>query len=199
MRENPRTPEKNLANLRALFHRPDERMWLEIDAVLLEGHGKELDPAPGRRILVGPGAPFAQLSETLERVFGRWDQAHMHSFDFESGLMLGHAEQPEDELGTVDDRVIYLTQALRPDDVFSYTFDFGDNWRHRLTVRAAATEDLQDWLEQTGETPQHPTAVWGWGNIPDQYLRSEYSESLEDTFREHNAEIRRRRAAGEYD
>lgn len=113
--------------------------------------------------------------------------------------MLGHAEQPEDDLGTVDDRVIYLTQALRPGDEFRYTFDFGDNWRHRLTVRAVAEDDLQGWLDQTGETPPHPTAVWGWGNIPDQYLRSEYAESIEDQFREHNAEVRRRRAAGEYD
>jgi hypothetical protein len=52
-------------------------------------------------------------------------------------------------------------------DSFDYTFDFGDDWRHRLTVEP----EKADPLEEYGAKPSSPVPIWGWGMIPDQYWR----------------------------
>ena len=50
---------------------------------------------------------------------------------------------------------------------FDYTFDFGDDWRHRCAVGP----EKADPEEEYGEKPSAPVAIWGWGAIPDQYGR----------------------------
>jgi hypothetical protein len=55
-------------------------------------------------------------------------------------------------------------------------FDFGDDWTHLCTV-----EEMRiDPREMIGIAPFAPLPYWGWGDIPDQYLRhwdGDYGES----------------------
>jgi len=65
-----------------------------------------------------------------------------------------------------------VARELAPGDQFTYTFDLGDNWRHRCRVLA----EKVDPIEEYGPRPRGPVPIWGWGWIPDQYGRL----SLED-------------------
>jgi hypothetical protein len=60
-----------------------------------------------------------------------------------------------------------VADRLRPGDEAMYVFDLGDNWTHACTVE----DQLVDPVEVLGAVPKAPTAVWGWGSIPDQYGR----------------------------
>lgn len=71
-----------------------------------------------------------------------------------------------------DHAALKVARELSPGQEFSYTFDFGDDWRHRCRV----LDEKADPAEAYGATPRGPVAIWGWGWIPDQYGR----ETLED-------------------
>lgn len=144
------------------------RTWLQIRVDLEGGCGIVCDPAPGRVLIVGPGHSFEQLAEAIDAAFARWDLSHLHEFELQDGRRIGY---PDDEfapeLEWIDHSTVKVLRAVRPGDRFSYTFDLGDNWRHRCEVLA----EKVDPLEAYGIVPEQPVAIWGWGWIPDQYGR----------------------------
>jgi hypothetical protein len=49
------------------------RTWLQIRVDLLGGAAWNLDPSPGRILIVGPGHSFEQLADAINQAFARWD------------------------------------------------------------------------------------------------------------------------------
>jgi hypothetical protein len=127
----------------------------------------DCDPQPGRILIVGPSHTFADLAAAIDAAFARWDRSHLHLFELPDGRQIGYPDPEFDELKWLDTETLKVTRELAPGDQFAYTFDLGDNWRHRCRVLA----EKADPVEAYGQRPAQPVAIWGWGWIPDQYGR----------------------------
>jgi hypothetical protein len=143
------------------------RTWLQIRVELEGGRGIDCDPPPGRIFIVGPGHTFEQLAEAIDVAFARWDFSHLHEFELPDGRRVGFADVDPGEHGWLDHGALKVGRELRPGDEFRYTFDFGDDWRHRCRV----LEEKVDPRTEYGELPRRPVPIWGWGWLPDQYGR----------------------------
>jgi hypothetical protein len=144
------------------------RTWLQIRVELEGGLDIECDPPPGRIFMVGPRHTFAQLAEAIDVAFARWDLSHLHVFELPNGRRVGFADADPGEHTCLDHDAMKVARELAPGEKFTYTFDFGDDWRHRCRVEEKVDPGL---LFDAGEQPPRPVAVWGWGWIPDQYGR----------------------------
>jgi hypothetical protein len=142
------------------------RTWLRIRVDLLGGHGVDLRPAPGRIFIVGPSHSFASLAEAIDLAFARWDLAHLHGFELADGRRIGILD-PDYPAEWLDEATLKVAKEVKPGDVFGYTFDFGDDWRHRLTVEPGKADPMEEY----GAVPSAPVPIRGWGTIPDQYFR----------------------------
>jgi hypothetical protein len=149
------------------------RTWLQVQVELEGGCGIDCDPQPGRIMMVGPGHSFEQLADAINAAFARWDLSHLHEFELADGRRLGFpSEDYAPELVWEDHAALKVARELGPGDQFQFTFDFGDNWRHRCRVLS----DKVDPRSEYGEPPKRPVAIWGWGWIPDQYGRERLDE-----------------------
>lgn len=145
--------------------------WLQIRVELLGGRGTACEPAPGRIFMVGPKHSFGDFAEAIDGAFGRWDLAHLHSFELTDGRRIGIPD-PDAPEAWLDESALNVTEELGSGDTFEYVFDLGDVWRHRCTVEP----EKVDPAEEYGEPPSAPAPIWGWGAIPDQYGRSARDE-----------------------
>jgi Plasmid pRiA4b ORF-3-like protein len=151
------------------------KTWLQIRVELLGTAGTDLAQPPGRILIVGPGHTFAQLADAINQAFARWDLSHLHEFELADGRRIGF---PDDEFAPElvweDQAALKVASELAPGDQFSFTFDFGDGWRHQCRVLAQKVDPREEY--GPGPLPKRPVPTWGWGSIPDQYGR----ESLGD-------------------
>ena len=105
--------------------------------VVIEG----LEPPVWRRLVVPVHFTLAQLHRILQAAFG-WTDSHLHQFKI-GGLRYGDAEfmnaeridelEPRtfDAMGVrLKDFSLYGGEPL----IFTYIYDFGDNWVHRVTL-----------------------------------------------------------------
>ena len=153
------------------------RTWLSISVELVSGRGEDYWPRPGRIFAAARSHTFATFADAINDAFGRWDLAHLSSFDLDDGTRIADAnpyfDEPED---TVDIHTAKLS-TLKLGDQFVYTFDFGDDWCHLCTVGP----ERIDPVEASGITPDRPVPYWGWGSLPDQYGRRWAEDDLESS------------------
>ena len=90
---------------------------------------KNSRPPIWRRILVPDGITFRELDDIIEKLFG-WTHDHMFEFSFQADCYFTGTPIPseEDTVDRVIDRFIY------ENEMFSYTYDFGDDWEHMIKV-----------------------------------------------------------------
>lgn len=71
-----------------------------------------------------------------------------------------------------DQDALKVAKEVALGEEFGFTFDFGDYWRHHCRV----LPEKLDPREESGPGPlsRDPAAVWGWGDIPDQYGRRSF-------------------------
>lgn len=110
------------------------RTWLQIQVELEGGRGIECVPPPGRILIVGPSHTFTQLAEAIDVAFARWDFSHLHVFELADGREIGFADVDPGEHEWLDHDLLKVVRELKPGDRFRYTFDLGDDWRHRCEV-----------------------------------------------------------------
>jgi Plasmid pRiA4b ORF-3-like protein len=149
------------------------RTWLQIQVDLLGGGGVDLDPPPGRILIVGPGHTFEQLADAINQAFARWDLSHLHEFELSDDRLIGYPnDEFAPELTWEDHAKLKVCREVKPGDEFTFTFDLGDNWRHHCTVGPQKADPLHEY----GAIPSEPVPIWGWGSIPDQYGRTSLEE-----------------------
>lgn len=144
------------------------RTWLSIRVDLVEGHGEEFWPRPGRIFAAARSHTFKQLADAIDDTFARWDRSHLQEFTLSDRRRLCDPD-PDWEIGgevTQDYQRVKLSE-LRQGEQFTYVFDLGDDWAHLCTVGA----QWIDPAEVLGTRPDTPLPYWGWGEIPDQYRR----------------------------
>jgi hypothetical protein len=142
--------------------------WFVIRVELVSGSGEEIEPPPGRDLLVSSAHSLLELAVAIDTRFARWDLGHLHLFRFPGGAeyVLGGGEDDDDTPSTESTRLglLGLTQGTE----FEYVFDLGEEWLHRCEVRAVDVDPDVEF----GDEPLGPVPLFGWGTIPDQYGRS---------------------------
>jgi len=123
--------------------------------------GKEI-----RRVIEIRGdQTLEDLHHAIFKAYDRWEE-HLYEFQFgkrpfdPKGLKYGISEAA-DKPGTRDARTVTLDQLnLKPERVFGYWFDFGDDWYHQVQV---------DRIEQAIPTVTYPRVIKRVGKSPPQY------------------------------
>lgn len=99
---------------------------------------KNSKPPIWRRIIVPAGITFSQLGVLLNKAMG-WCGYHLFEFEFYH-LNLHIVEGVDDyDFGYplydyMDASTTYIREFLEDNEWFTYTYDLGDDWEHRVTV-----------------------------------------------------------------
>ncbi|MFD0508211.1 plasmid pRiA4b ORF-3 family protein [Streptomyces chiangmaiensis] len=91
-------------------------------------------PPVWRRLVVPSDVALGSLHDVIQMAFG-WQDTHLHAFEDRSG---GRYAPPGDfGLPAFDEKKAVLADVLpRTGDRMNYTYDFGDDWLHLITVEA---------------------------------------------------------------
>lgn len=138
---------------------------------------KESKPPIWRRVTVPAGMSLAQLHLVIQVLFG-WLDYHLHHF--QAGNYDGPLYAPVDPDGGGD----FYGEPSRDESkasvgdvlpavgsTLTYTYDFGDNWEHAVTVEKVLTDDdgagqLPQCTAGRGAAPAEDSGgIWGWENI----------------------------------
>lgn len=91
-------------------------------------HGSK--PPIWRRLLMPGAMTLHDLHEAIQAAMG-WDGGHLHAFDL-NGTAYG---DPDAENDFADSSAMTLDRAVKSGATkFTYTYDFGDDWEHRIVV-----------------------------------------------------------------
>lgn len=107
-------------------------------------------PPIWRRVLVPSAITLAGLHDVLQIAMG-WTDSHLHQFEFRGALygkpVREYDFDVQDEARTRLDRLL-----VRAKDQMHYEYDFGDGWRHLITLEKVVTPE---------STVQLPTCIAG--------------------------------------
>lgn len=124
-------------------------------------------PPVWRRVVVPSRISLAESHEILQAAFGWWGY-HLHEFEISGrryGIDDGEGwEPPEDE------RRARLDMLAGAGSSFTYTYDFGDDWRHKVAVEKVTPADpAVTYPACTGGRracpPEDCGGVWGYENL----------------------------------
>lgn len=87
-------------------------------------------PPIWRRVLIDAGLHLGELHEVVQAAMG-WHGYHLHCFEVD-GETYGDPENDD-----LDEREARLGELVGPGDRLHYEYDFGDGWKHVLTVEKA--------------------------------------------------------------
>lgn len=145
------------------------RTWLSITVELVAGGTRgDFWPRPGRTFIAARSHSFEQLARAIDHAFGRWDLSHLHEFTLLDRTCVGEPDPEWDEGRVMVDARQTRLSRLTLGEQFAYVFDLGDHWSHLCTVGPERVDPLRSY----GSVPAGPVAVFGWGDLPDQYGRT---------------------------
>lgn len=94
-------------------------------------------PKVWRRVLVPASIRLPKLHVVLLRVMG-WDGGHLHEFEFGEGRYgMPDPDWPDESMD--DESKVTLTKALGYSTTFTWTYDFGNDWTHKIKVERVDT------------------------------------------------------------
>jgi Plasmid pRiA4b ORF-3-like protein len=93
---------------------------------------RDVTPAVWRRLLVPGDVKLPRLAEMLIAAMG-WNGTHLHCFEI-SGTRFSCPDNQWPAHDEVDESDVTLRDALEGQQRFSFEYDFGDDWRHRIDV-----------------------------------------------------------------
>ncbi|MFD0515990.1 plasmid pRiA4b ORF-3 family protein [Streptomyces aureus] len=142
-----------------------------------------MKPPVWRRLVVPSDITLGSLHDVIQVTFG-WEGMHLHAFEDRSG---GRYAPPEDlDAPVFDEEKAALADVLpRTGDRMDYTYDFGDDWLHRITVEAVrpAGPGESESALCTGGRRAMPAAedlggVWGLAGLLERYADGERSNPM---------------------
>lgn len=113
-------------------------------AVQLKIAIKNSKPPIWRRVMVPTGITFSQLSMILNEVMG-WSGYHLFEFEFYHRELRIAENADEFEIGYgpfdyIEASTTYIREFMEEEEWFTYTYDFGDHWKHRVTIEKIVTD-----------------------------------------------------------
>ncbi|WP_222271907.1 plasmid pRiA4b ORF-3 family protein [Modestobacter marinus] len=110
----------------------------------------DVQPPVWRRLVVPESMSLRELHAVLQTVMG-WQDAHLHLFRVQ-GVQYGDAEDFPGQLG--DEEATTVGDVANRSVEFSYDYDFGDGWEHRLRVgERTSAPDTPHCLDGAGACP----------------------------------------------
>lgn len=100
---------------------------------------KNSKPPIWRRCIIPAGITFSQLSIILNKVMG-WSGYHLSEYEFyHLQLQLREDDEINDfvplwDFDLLDSSKIFINEYMEQQEWFTYTYDFGDDWQHRVTI-----------------------------------------------------------------
>jgi len=140
-------------------------------------------PPIWRRLQVRGDIALRELHTVLQVAFN-WHSTHMYAFD----TAYGQFGSPDPELGLRSDAKVTLEQvAAGPGTKLTYTYDFGDDWEHLITVEdTVPSEDASIYPRCVGgrrkAPPEDCGGIWGYQEllgILDNPAHEEHQDRLE--------------------
>lgn len=116
-------------------HLSELPMRYSVKRLVLHVELSDIEPPIWRRIEVENTLSFADLHVILQEAMG-WQDCHLYEFVV-GDVRLQPADAPTAGGAaerTLPDDVVELGQLLNRRKYFGYVYDFGDDWRHRITV-----------------------------------------------------------------
>lgn len=116
----------------------ERTVWEDPNAVEVHVVLDDIEPEIWRRLIVPLDTTLAQLHHILQAAIG-WTDSHLHEFDI-GGLRYGdqdmlNEDRFKDDAQAFDASEVRLKDFSRkPGTAFTYIYDFGDNWRHTITL-----------------------------------------------------------------
>lgn len=128
----------------------------------------EVEPRVWRRLWVPDTLTLARLDRVIQIAMG-WTNSHPHEFEVDGNRYGIPDVEGIYEMMTLDDRR-HKVGAVLGDSVsgFRYTYDFGDNWRHTVTVedRLLPDESFNTWPACiAGQNACPPGGRWRRGRL----------------------------------
>ena len=101
-----------------------------------------LEPLIWRRVIVPTSITLPHLSEVMLAAMG-WQNYHLHEFRID-GVRYGVPDPDgfDVHMDPVDEAGVALTAVLGEAREFSYLYDFGDDWKHRVVLEGSHAADL---------------------------------------------------------
>lgn len=128
-------------------------------------------PPVWRRLQLPSTLRLDELHGVLQAVFG-WTDSHLHRFSLGDSAWDDRAERflcPYDVEEGEDDGVpacdVRLDEVLsQPGDALLYTYDYGDEWNHRVVVeqRGEPIEDVRCVDGRGAAPPEDSGGIWDW-------------------------------------
>jgi hypothetical protein len=144
-------------------------------------------PPIWRRIVVSGQHTLGEFHEILQEVMG-WTNTHLHQFEIAGRYFVPlDMEDEGPDMEGDDESAITLAEAVRlAGKSFTYAYDFGDGWEHRIQVEKVLPEEAK---------PPVPVCVAGARNCPPEdcggpYGYQELLEALHDANHPRHAEMR---------
>lgn len=106
---------------------------------------KNSKPPIWRRCIVPTGITFSQLAVILNKVMG-WSGYHLSEFEFYHQEIRIAEDIDEykvpgyDKYDVAEAESTYIREYMEGNDWFTYTYDFGDDWEHRVTIEEVIPE-----------------------------------------------------------
>lgn len=115
-------------------------------------------PPIWRRCIIPEGLTFSDLTHVLNIVMG-WDGYHLSSFEFDR--LRVRIEDESDAFGYGNYEYLEASETLiapfmESEKWFTYTYDFGDDWQHRVTIEEIIPDYEYDYpmvVKYKGDTP----------------------------------------------
>lgn len=103
-------------------------------------------PLIWRRIVISGHASFALLHHVIQAAMG-WHDAHLHEFRVgDQSIGVPDPEYDNPDRPTAIEKNVRLNRLLANGSLFTYLYDFGDGWEHRLSV-----EQVRDCDDRYGD------------------------------------------------
>lgn len=131
-----------------------------------------ISPVVWRSFEVDGSVTLSKLHEVIQIVMG-WDNCHLHQFATGEAFYGVPDPDPEfDDGSVVDGSTVKLSQVLKASsDSLLYTYDFGDDWSHKLTlVEVLPYEKDKQAICIDGQRacpPENIGGIWGYEVLTD--------------------------------
>ncbi len=132
---------------------------------------KNSKPPIWRRCIVPAGITFSQLSIILNKVMG-WSGYHLSEFEFyHLQLQLREEDEFDDfvpmwDYDLLDSSKTFINEYMEQQEWFTYTYDFGDDWQHRVTIEKIIKDyplNYPQVLKFKGDCPMEDCGgIWGY-------------------------------------
>jgi hypothetical protein len=93
-----------------------------------------IQPVIWRRIQVDGRISLAKLHHFIQAAFG-WSDSHLHEYRI-GDQRYGEPDPEFSDDHVEEDRKAFLNRLLGEGDQITYTYDFGDNWEHLITIES---------------------------------------------------------------